>query len=503
MKKLVIVLSLVILVLSAAPMAFAQDSAETLCLVTDLGRVNDGTFNQFAHEGALAAADEYDLEYKFIETQAETDYDANIQTCIDEGFEIIVTVGFLIADGTFAAAEANPDVYFLGVDQFVADGPENYVGIQFREDESGFLAGVLAALVAESVESDTVAGVYGIDIPPVKKFRNGFEQGAMYVNPDINLLGVYIDDFVAPDRGASAAEQFIGEGASVIFGAGGPTGSGGILAAAQQDVYVIGVDQDEWVTSFGAGETPGSEFIISSAIKRVDQGVFDMVAAIVEGDMDAFPGGQIYLMDAALNGVGLAEKHEADVDDEIYEQVAEITELLIAGEISTGVDPVSGDLMMDDDMMMGNTIADIVVASTEADEPEFTVLLAAVAAADPSILAALSDSEASLTVFAPTDAAFVALLEALGTDAETLLADTELLNTVLQYHVLDGAVMAETVVTLDGESVPTLLGEDATISISVTDDGVVLNDTVNVIITDIEADNGVIHVIDAVLVPAE
>ena len=98
--------------------------------------------------------------------------------------------------------------------------------------------------------------------------------------------------------------QFIGEGASVIFGAGGPTGTGGILAAAQEGVYVIGVDQDEWVTSFGAGETDGSEYIISSAIKRVDQGVYDMVAAIADGMMDDFPGGGIYLMDVALNGVG-------------------------------------------------------------------------------------------------------------------------------------------------------------------------------------------------------
>jgi len=503
MKKIIVVLSLLVLVLGALPASFAQD-VETLCLVTDLGRVNDGTFNQFAHEGALAAADEYDLEYKFIETQAETDYAANIQTCIDEGFEIVVTVGFLIADSTYAAAEANPDVYFLGVDQFVAEGPVNYVGIQFREDEAGFLAGALAALVAESIESDTVAGVYGIDIPPVKKFRNGFEQGARYVNPELNLLGVYIDDFVAPDRGASAAEQFIGEGASVIFGAGGPTGTGGILAAAQQDIYVIGVDQDEWVTSFGSGETPGSEYIISSAIKRVDQGVFDMVAAIVEEDMASFPGGSVYLMDAVLNGVGLADKHEADVDDAIYEEVAMITELLVAGDISTGVDPVSGDLMSDEmPEDMGNTIADIVVASATGDEPEFSVLLAAVSAADPAILEALSNPEASLTVFAPTDAAFVALLEALEVDAETLLADTETLNAVLQYHVLDGAVMAETVVTLDGESVPTLLGEDATISISVTDAGVVLNDSVNVIATDVMADNGVIHVIDAVLLPSE
>ncbi len=164
-------------------------------------------------------------------------------------------------------------------------------------------------------------------------------------------------------------------------------------------------------------------------------------------------------------------------------------------------DDMSEDSM--DEEMMSNTIADIVVAATETEGAEFTVLLAAISAADPTILEALSDPDASLTVFAPTDAAFVALLEALEMDAETLLADTDLLNTVLQYHVLDGAVMAETVLTLNGESVPTLLGEDATISISITDDGVVLNDTINVIITDIEADNGVIHVIDGVLVPAE
>ena len=352
MKRVLLLISVLVLLISIAPVALAQDGIESVCLVTDLGRVNDGTFNQFAHEGAVAGTDDFDLEYKFIETQAETDYEANINTCIEEGFDAVITVGFLIADATNAAAEENPDVFFMGVDQFVLDGPTNYVGIQFREDQSGFLAGVLAALVAGEMGSDTVAGVYGIDIPPVKKFRNGFEQGAKYINPEINLLGVYIDDFVAPDRGASAAEQFIGEGASVIFGAGGPTGTGGILAAAQQDVYVIGVDQDEYVTSFGEGETPGAEFIISSAVKRVDQGVYDMIAALAESDMDAFPGGQVYLMDAALNGVGFAPKHDADIDDEIYDQVQEVFDLLASGDLETGVDIVSGDLeMMDEEPM--------------------------------------------------------------------------------------------------------------------------------------------------------
>ena len=368
MKKLIIVLIVLALTLAATPLALAQAGVETLCLVTDLGRVNDGTFNQSAHEGAEAAEDEYDLEYKFIETQAETDYQTNIQNCVSEGFEVIITVGFLIADATWAAAEANPEVYFLGVDQFVVDGPENYVGIQFREDQSGFMTGVLAALVAESMGSDTIAGVYGIDIPPVKRFRNGYEQGARHINPDLNILGVYIPSFIAPDQGASAARQFIGEGASVLFGGGGPTGTGAILAGAQEGIYVIGVDKDEWVTSFGAGETPGSEYIISSALKRVDQGVFDMVAALAEGDMDSFPGGGIYLMDVALNGVGLADPHEADIDPAFFDRVDEIAELMIAGEISTGVDPVSGDLMDDHGGDMDDDEGDMEDEDDEEDE---------------------------------------------------------------------------------------------------------------------------------------
>jgi len=354
--KVAMLLAVALMVLAVVPMASAQDGIETLCLVTDLGRVNDGTFNQFAHEGAVRVADDYELEYRFIETQAETDYVANINTCVEEGFEAIITVGFLIADATLEAAAANPDTYFIGIDQDVSgmeEVPENYVGILFREDQAGFLAGALAALWANESEADIIAGVYGVDIPPVKRFRNGYEQGALYINPDweigTNILGVYIPDFLAPDRGASAAEQFIGEGAFIIFGAGGPTGSGAIQAAAQQDVFVIGVDQDEYLTTFGEGETPGAEYIITSAQKRVDEGVYLPVAALAEGDVEGFGGGGNLVLDAELGGVGIAPAHEAEVPEELYEQVDEILEMLVAGDVETGVDPVSGDLM--DDMM--------------------------------------------------------------------------------------------------------------------------------------------------------
>ncbi len=346
-KKLFFAVVIAVLLVGMLPTVSAQDmEIASVCLVTDVGRINDGTFNQYAYEGMEAAADDLELDTTYIETTAQTDYANNIDTCLQEGYDIIVTVGFLLADATKVAAEANPETYFIGVDQFLADGPTNYVGIQFREDQAGFLVGYIASLVTES---NVVAGVYGLDIPPVVKFRNGFEMGVAYGEAEsgetIEKLGVYIDDFVAPDRGASAAEQFIGEGADVIFGAGGQTGSGGILAAAGQGVYVIGVDQDEYFTTFGEGETPGAEYIITSALKRVDVGVYDMIAALVNGEMDSFPGGSIYVLDVANGGITFAEKHDADIDDAVYEAAAAVQEMLAAGELETGVDPVTGEML--------------------------------------------------------------------------------------------------------------------------------------------------------------
>ena len=343
-RSVLILLMLAIAVLSVVPAltVSAQDSLiENLCLVTDKGKINDGTFNQFAYEGGKKAADEFGLNYKYIETVAETDYAKNIDTCVKEGFKAVITVGFLIADATKAAAIANPDVYFMGVDQNVDPAPKNWTGLVFREDQSGFLAGALAAQMSKS---GTVAGVYGIEIPPVKKFRHGFEQGAKFINPDIKILGTYNDSFIAPDVGGANAKQFIGEGADVIFGAGGPTGTGGITAAAQAGVYVIGVDQDEYTTSFGGGKSPGSDKIISSAVKRVDQAVYLAVESLVDGGKD-FTGGGYLTMSAANDGVGFAPKHDSDVPDAVTEYMDDILIGLKHGWISTGVDPVTGDLL--------------------------------------------------------------------------------------------------------------------------------------------------------------
>jgi basic membrane lipoprotein Med (substrate-binding protein (PBP1-ABC) superfamily) len=347
-RKLILVLCVFALVLPFASISAQEPLIESVCLVTDLGRVNDGTFNQFAHEGAETATDDFDLDYTFIETSSQADYARNIQTCLDEEFDAIVTVGFLIADATYAAAEANPDVYFIGVDQFFGSEAQpplpNLVGIQYREDQGGFLAGAMAAMMTES---GIVAGVYGINIPPVVKFRNGFEQGVAYINEqdgtDVQTLGVYIDNFIAPDRGAAAAEQFIGEGADVIFGAGGPTGSGGISYAAANDTLVIGVDQDEYLSTFGEGETPGAENVITSAIKRVDLGVYDMIEALVNGE--GFPESSLYILSAENEGITYAPAHDADVPEEVTARMDEILAGLADGSIETGVDPATGALL--------------------------------------------------------------------------------------------------------------------------------------------------------------
>jgi len=342
-QKAIALITILGLLAGALSMVVAQEPLiESVCLVTDVGKVNDGTFNQFAYDGMVAAVEDFDLDSTFIETVAPTDYQNNIQTCIDSGYDAIITVGFLLQDATLVAAEANPNVYFIGVDQGYETAPPNLVGVQFREDQSGFLAGALAA---QMTQTGTIAGVYGIPVPAVVKFQNGFEQGAKYINPDIDVRSVFIQSFVDPAAGAEAAEQLIAEGADVIFGAGGQTGSGAIQRAAAEGIYVIGVDQDEYFSTFGGGESPGSEYLISSAIKRVDQGVYLSLKALVEGNLEEFGGGGNRVLSAENEGVGFAPAHDAEVPEEVTAMLEEILAGLRDGTIETGVDPVTGELL--------------------------------------------------------------------------------------------------------------------------------------------------------------
>jgi basic membrane lipoprotein Med (substrate-binding protein (PBP1-ABC) superfamily) len=139
----------------------------------------------------------------------------------------------------------------------------------------------------------------------------------------------------------------MGEGADVIFGAGGPTGSGGISYAAANDVLVIGVDQDEYFSTFGEGETPGAENLITSAVKRVDVGVYDMIEALVNGE--GFPESSLYILSAENEGITYAPPHDADVPEEVIARMDEILAGLADGSIETGVDPATGALLSEMD----------------------------------------------------------------------------------------------------------------------------------------------------------
>ena len=201
-------------------------------LVTDVGRVNDRSFNQSAWEGVQEAA--WPLarprrDIKYIETQDAKDYADNMQQFIDADYDVIVTVGFALGEATAEAAANNPDINFIGVDQFQGEALPNLAGLIFHEDQSGYLAGALAAQLSES---GTIAAVLGTDlVPPVVAFKEGYEAGAKAINPDINIISTYHPGgmdvaFTDPEWGAATARQAMDQGADVIFGAGGITGNG-------------------------------------------------------------------------------------------------------------------------------------------------------------------------------------------------------------------------------------------------------------------------------------
>ena len=317
----------------AAPEGFS------VVLVTDIGKVDDGTFNQYAYEGMTGAAECFGFETSFIETQSEADYAANVATALSSDPDILITVGFLLATDTLEAAGENTDTTFVGIDQFHVEYPDNYVGVLFNEHEGGYMAGVLAANLTESGIIGVVAGRQ--DVPPVVKFVNGYEAGAKSVNPDIDVLSVYNDSFNDPAKGASDAGQFLGEGADVVFGAGGPTGSAGVKAAAEGGAWSIGVDQDEYFTTFTGGTAPGADRLASSAMKRVDLAVFRNVASAIDA---SFAGG-IYALTAANSGITYAPFHDAAIPAAAAQAVEAARAGLADGSIDTGICGIDGLLL--------------------------------------------------------------------------------------------------------------------------------------------------------------
>jgi basic membrane protein A len=297
-------------------------------LVTDVGKIDDRSFNQSAWEGVQRAQREFGANVRFIETTDPKDYAKNIDQFVQENYDVVVTVGFAIGQATQEAANRYRNVRFIGVDQTQERPIDNLAGLIFDEDRAGYLAGALAGLMTKS---GVIGAALGTDlVPPVVKFGRGYEAGAKAVRPDVRVLIAYhpgglARGFTDPDWGKATAQQMIQQQADILFGAGGNTGNGALLGALERNVLAIGVDADQWETL-----PQVRPVLLSSAMKLIAPGVFDLLKAVGEG---SFKGGN------TTGEIGLAPFHDTEpqVPTEVKQRLQQIDRGLKDGSIKTGV----------------------------------------------------------------------------------------------------------------------------------------------------------------------
>ncbi len=295
-------------------------------LVTDIGGLNDRGFNSLANQGLERAAEELGVEIRVLESQSDADYIPNLSTLAEEGFDLIISVGFLMGEATHQAAEEFPDTSFAIVDfAYGGEGCEetnscelpNLQGLLFKEQETGYLAGYMAGLVTES---NTVSTVGGLKIPPVDRFIAGFQKGATDANPDVTTLNAYSQDFVDQAKCKEVALDQIAEGSDVVFQVAGGCGLGALDAAQEEGVWGIGVDADQAFLG---------DHVLTSSLKRVDEAVFQTIQAVVDG---SFQGGGVSTFGLAEDGVGLGEFSPNAPQEAIDETEAQI-EPIVNGEV--------------------------------------------------------------------------------------------------------------------------------------------------------------------------
>ncbi len=327
----------------AEPEAPPEEPAEpaavfSACEVTDVGGIDDKSFNATAWKGIEDSIDEWGIEGKYLESQQQTDYEKNLKAFIDEGCDLIVPVGFLLGDATAAAAETNPDQLFSIVDYAYDPTFPNVLGQVFKTEEAAFMAGYLAAGVTKT---GTVATFGGMQIPPVTVFMDGFYLGVEYYNEqngtDVQVLGwdpssqtgTFTGNFESKEDGRTFGLSLMDEGADVILPVAGPVGEGTAAAALERgDVYIIGVDADWYNT------VPDfKEIILSSVLKNMDVTTKESIRMVLD---DEFEGGVI-VGSLENGGVGLAPFHDLEsmVPAELAAGLEDVMAGIIAGDIAT------------------------------------------------------------------------------------------------------------------------------------------------------------------------
>ena len=282
--------------------AQADDGATKIKIgmVTDTGGINDQSFNQSTWEGLSAlSTDEYEIAHLVSKTDA--DYDTNIQTFIDDGYDLILCTGFKLAEATKKAAEANPDQKFAIIDDASIDLP-NVACLMFAQEQASYLVGIVAGMASES---GVVGYVQGMVSENMNLFGIGFIEGVLSVNPEATVLQYNANSFGDVAAGSAAVKNFVTKGADVVYHAAGGTGAGVITGCQENGIYAIGVDADQ---SYLAPET-----VITSAMKRVDIAAQDISKAVKDG---TFKGG-ITMYDINNGGVDVAPTQDLLTEDMI------------------------------------------------------------------------------------------------------------------------------------------------------------------------------------------
>lgn len=291
-------------------------------MITDVGGVHDESFNQSAWEGLQKVEKELGkdkVEVKYLESKQDSDYTPNIEQYVDEDTDLIIGVGYKIADALKEAAKNYPDQKFAIIDHVYDEQPENITSLSFEANESSYLAGLIAG---KSTKTNTVAFIGGQESPVISKFEYGFKAGVHAANPDAKVLVQYTNSYSDQALGKSVANSMMSKGADVIFPCAGACGTGAIEAVKEAKKMAIGVDRDQ--------NDLAPDNILTSAMKNIDVAVGNLTKDFVNGD---YKGGEVEVGTLANGGVGISPTTEKNVSPEILKYVDEQAQEIKDGKI--------------------------------------------------------------------------------------------------------------------------------------------------------------------------
>ena len=286
-------------------------------MVTDVGGVNDGSFNQSAWEGLQRAAENFGCEVKYIESKGDADFVPNIESFLDEDYDLIICTGYVMADAVRDAAELNPDQKFAIVDDASNADLDNVTCMMFEQEQASYLVGLAAGY---TTESNVVGFVVGQANETMNSFGYGYCAGVLDANPDATILQYNANSFGDASAGKTAVNTMVTKGADVVFHAAGGTGLGVIDGCKENGIWAIGVDSDQ--------SPLAPETILTSALKRVDNACYDATKKAILGTLE----GGVATYDLAAGGVDIAPTTD-NLSKDVPEKIEDAKKDIIAGDL--------------------------------------------------------------------------------------------------------------------------------------------------------------------------